>query len=168
MNARDTAAVLGILSAAWPNQAITPETATVWRDILADIDSADAMHAARALVKREHWFPSLAQFRSEAEAHAHARRNKRAASHGLPASPQPPTADGHRRFVDMARQMLATQRGTSHWHGGPDPCPVCGGIAPQAAQTAATQRADKPITGEPLNGCGLRNCKTCYRIPERQ
>lgn len=129
MNARDTAAVLGILSAAWPNQAITAETASVWRDILADIESADAMHAARALVKREHWFPSIAQFRSEAEAHAHARRNKRAASHGLPASPQTPTPDGHRRFVEAARQMLAEQRGKRHWHGGPQPCPVCGGMA---------------------------------------
>lgn len=162
MNANDTAAVLGILSAAWPNQTITAETATVWRDILADIDSADAMHAARTLVKREHWFPSLAQFRSEAEAHAHARRNKRAASHGLPASPPPAAADGHRRLVDAARQVLAAQRGQRHWHGGPQPCPICGGLAPKAAEVATVTRPDRPRTGQPLNGCGLTSCQTCY------
>lgn len=50
-----------------------------------------------------------------------------------------------RRIVRMWRDSLvevdkrvrnsgATKGVDGHWHGGPDPCPVCGGIAPRAAR----------------------------------
>lgn len=137
MNGRDTAAVLGILAAAWPNQQITEQTASVWMDLLADIDPDDAMHAARTLAKREHWFPSIASFRNEAEARAHARRNARAASHGLGAAPRKP-APPPPALMAASRQLLAEMRTKKHWHGGPTPCQVCGGMADRPAPTPAT------------------------------
>ena len=134
MNRNETAAVLGILAATWPNQTITEQTAAVCMDFLADIDPADAMHAARTLAKREHWFPSIAQFRNEAEAKAHARRNARAATHGIGvafrAVPPPPA------LMDAARQLLTEMKGKKHWHGGPHPCPVCGGMVEQVPKVA--------------------------------
>lgn len=159
---RDTAAVLGILAAAWPNQTITEQTAAVWREMLADVDQSDAMAAARTLVKRSEWFPSIAQFRNEAEANAHARCNRAAASRGLgsghkPTSPPP-------RLIAAARQLLAEQRGARHWHGGPDLCPVCGGITTSvSSHRKTTERPPRPSTSEPLNGCGINGCRTCKR-----
>jgi len=127
MNSRDVTAVLGVLAAAWPNQTITEQTARVWMDLLADIDSEDAMAAARILIKREHWFPSVAQFRSEAEAQAHGRHNRAAATRGLPGPTTPVLPE---RLVDATREFLAERGTKKHWHGGPEPCPVCGGIKP--------------------------------------
>jgi hypothetical protein len=57
--------------------------------------------------------------------------------------------------------MSARGGARGHWHGGPGPCDVCGGLAEQSAARPAARRTQRPITGEPLHGCGLPNCHTC-------
>jgi hypothetical protein len=125
MTPQDTAAILGILSAAWPNQTITAQTAAVWRDMLTDLDPDDAMHAARALIKQEHWFPSIARFRLEADTHAHARRNKEAAARGL--SPGHHATSPPPQVMADLRTHLTEQSTKKHDHHGPEPCSKCGG-----------------------------------------
>jgi hypothetical protein len=129
MNRNEATTVLGALAAAWPNTTVSEQTALVWMDSLSDIDADDAMTAARRLIRKQHWFPSIHQFITEAEAEAHARRNRSADALGLPKAPwkasEPPV-----RLVAAARRLLADAKAAQHDHHGPHPCPICGGVRP--------------------------------------
>lgn len=165
MTPAESATILGLLSAGFPAIQVSQETAIVWMEALADIDPQDALPAARTLIKRAPRFPTVSQLREEAESLAHARRNREATDRGLPAR----SAVGVRperleEILAGLRARMAVQRGTrGHWHGGPEPCPVCGGLAPpRVAKPAVVARVERPVTGEPLVGCGIKNCRTCY------
>lgn len=41
-------------------------------------------------------------------------------------------ADGSVAWIDAARRFVPLGGGR-HWHGGPDPCKVCGGLSPNPA-----------------------------------
>ncbi len=128
MTPADAANVLGLLTAAWPNQDMPDRTVDLWLGLLSELDLSDAKEAARTVVRQDQWFPSVARFIQAAEAAKHGRQNREAAHRGL--------GDGHRpaappaQLVEATRQLIAEQAGKKHWHGGPDPCPVCGGTAP--------------------------------------
>jgi hypothetical protein len=128
VNQRNATAVLGVLSAAWPNQDVSEQTATVWMEMLDAVEVEDAMTAARKLVRTSHWFPSIAQFLNETHAEEHARRNRHAARYGLPRNHQ--TVPPPPRLLAACRELLEEMKGKRHDHHGPAPCPVCGGINP--------------------------------------
>lgn len=146
MNDHESADILAILAAAWPNQEITRETAQLWLGMLAELDPDDAMAGARTVVRNEHWFPSIARFRQATDAARHARRNQEAAARGLPRpGGRIPDEERFQAIIAGLRDNLADRGTRTHWHGGPHPCHVCGGIAPPKPPTAA-RHATQPQT----------------------
>jgi len=63
VNLRETAEILGYLSAAFPKHEMFEETVTVWSDQFADTDFEAAQRAAKTVVGSEQWFPTVAKFR---------------------------------------------------------------------------------------------------------
>jgi len=55
-------AILGLI-AAYPRQAVTPETVALYRSMLSDIDPAHLTTAIRDIIHRSKWFPSVAEIR---------------------------------------------------------------------------------------------------------
>lgn len=162
MNAKEASSVLAALSAAWPSHDMPEDTVRLWVGLLADVELPDAMAAARVVVKQDRFFPPISRYLQECEAQSHGRRNRLAAERGLPRNHQ--TVAPPPRLVAMLRDTLAQQRTANHWHGGPDPCPICGGMAPTVTTARrAITRASRPTTGTPLKDCGIRGCRTCTR-----
>lgn len=129
MNDHDAAKVLAILGAAWPNQELPDPTVDLWMGLLSDLAYEDGKAAAKTVIKEDTFFPSISRFLQAAQAARHGRENRLAAERGLPSAHRavPPPE----RLLKLTRQLLRERSTKKHWHGGPDPCPVCGGIAPE-------------------------------------
>jgi hypothetical protein len=63
VNLRETAEVLGYLSAAFPKYEMFEETVNVWSDQFSDTNFEAAQRAAKNVVASDQWFPSVARFR---------------------------------------------------------------------------------------------------------
>jgi hypothetical protein len=63
VNRSDADRVIGVMSAAWPREALSDDSAALWRAMLANVEHGNAMAAVGQLVENEHFFPSIAQFR---------------------------------------------------------------------------------------------------------
>lgn len=130
--------------------------------MLQDYPDAVARQAARRIVDEDQRFPSIARFREVAGAISPQRDEMRwagasvcticagvgavedaqgrvwtcnCASYGvMPVEDRGAAADQTPRLVAAARAVLARRaEAGQHWHGGPDPCPVCGGRKPERA-----------------------------------
>lgn len=126
MNDDQSVEILAVLTAAWPNQELTTQTAQLWLGMLAELHPDDAMQAAKGVVRQDHWFPPIARFLQLAEAARHGRQIRASEHRGLGtgrATAPPPPA-----LLEATRGLLAEQQSKRHWHGGPNPCPVCGGM----------------------------------------
>lgn len=142
MNRADADQVLAILSA--PHGFTTEaDTMEVWyQAALERCDAELATAVAVRLVECEERFPTPARFnkeRSTIERERWAAEQERmrtaaglAEQQGLPAPGLESPAEQRLKFIREIRGMLAQQQSnlTQHWHGGPDPCPVCGGLNP--------------------------------------
>jgi hypothetical protein len=62
MNLRETAEILGYLSAAYPKHEMFEETVTVWSDQFVHTDFEAAQRAAKRVVAADQWFPTVARF----------------------------------------------------------------------------------------------------------
>lgn len=128
MNVQDTAAVIAYFGAAFPNFDPSDDTLDVWVAEVEDIDPTDAYEAMRSLVKTSRFVPSIAEFRAECKALALRRQQQppaRAISTGRGEVPE--------ELVGALRVMAADASRKQHWHGGPEPCRVCGGMKPSKA-----------------------------------
>lgn len=67
------------MTAAWPNQKLTEQTARVWIDALDRFDAQDGLEAANALIRSEEWFPPVTKFISTTQAIARRRSQDRPA-----------------------------------------------------------------------------------------
>lgn len=165
MNKPEAAQVLAVMAAPFPWD-VTDDQAEVWYQAALAVVSLDVgLEVAVRLVETEERFPTPARFNSERKAvdreRYEARRALEAASgqRSIPAIPL--TLDERAGWIQEMRQMLAPfgRRGTrGHDHKGPEPCPVCGGIAPDAlarmspaeqdiATTTLRRRADERRRG---------------------
>lgn len=135
MNAQEIAAVLGMFQAAYPNAVITEQTAFIWARELVGVDRRDGEEAARTLVRTLKFPPSLAEF---IEAEQSACRVRTGNQEGIaPAKGELEPAEHFTnaereanvaKLVARSKALVAAQRNAKHWHGGPDPCPTCGGL----------------------------------------
>jgi hypothetical protein len=61
MNKHETATMLGYLAAAYPNAAITKETARVFHEVLQGLEHGMVMSACREIVRESTFFPSASE-----------------------------------------------------------------------------------------------------------
>lgn len=133
MSGNEVAAILALMSAAWPAATVNENTARVWGGELTNIHGEDALAATHTLIRTSKFFPSVAEFldvvrpltarRARADQAADYER-KALAEGGTVSDPE----DGRAGVSRHIRSILAAQAGRRHWHGGPNPCPTCGGI----------------------------------------
>jgi hypothetical protein len=101
----------------------------------------------------------MAKFREAVTATRHARENREAITRGLP-RPQGTIPDPE-RFAQITagiRDQLRGRGHRNHWHGGPDQCPVCGGVAPewQRSREHRGHNAERCLTCRPTTMNGER------------
>lgn len=132
MTPHEATQVIAGLNAAWPTHEMPEATIRLWVGLLADVDQGDALEAAKTVVKEDRFFPPISRYLQLCEERCHARRNRDADSRGLPPMPsQRVSPERMTQILGGLRAQLAVRRGAGgHWHGGPEPCPVCGGINP--------------------------------------
>ena len=124
MNAQEAIAVIAYFGAAFPNFDPPDDTIDVWVNETADLDPGDAGTAMRNLVQRSKFPPSIAEFRQECRTLALLRQQNRTNLLALPSARQPfPT-----ELAESIKRTLSEKGTRQHWHGGPNPCPVCGGM----------------------------------------
>jgi hypothetical protein len=130
MNENQAAQVLAAMGAAWPNHDMPEETIRLWLGLMADVNVEDAMPAVKLIVREDRFFPPISRFMQVCEERAHARRNREAAERGLPNAPRPTVSpDRMKQLAHGLREQLDARRGAGkHWHGGPNPCPICSGM----------------------------------------
>lgn len=130
MNAQDTAAILALFGAAYPNANVSEPTALVWAENLIGVDPDVGLEAARTLIRTTKWFPSVSEFIE------HVGAAKRAHEPEVKALPEAPLARSEaKRLLAAARDVVSKSRqGPKHWHAGPDPCPRCVLIPPPFGQ----------------------------------
>lgn len=63
MTRNEVAALLAVCAAAFPHVRVTKETATIYAEMLADLDAEPAMRAVRRLIASSQYFPSIAAIR---------------------------------------------------------------------------------------------------------
>ncbi len=67
MTPQETVAVLAILSAAYPDKALTEEETSTWERHLANVSFDVAVETAERLIDHLKWFPRISEFRQEAQ-----------------------------------------------------------------------------------------------------
>lgn len=127
MNVQEVAAVLAYFGSAWPSMDISDDTADVWIAELEDIDPSVAGDAMRYVVRTRDFPPSIAAYRAACQEVAHRRQQNRP----MAAIESGPPEEVPRELVAAIREVIKTQANARHWHGGPGPCPVCGGPPPR-------------------------------------
>ncbi len=65
MTKEETAMCLGLLSAGFPQVTVTRETASVYHEVLKDIDGQVALKAVKSLLATAEWFPPPAIIRKK-------------------------------------------------------------------------------------------------------
>lgn len=68
MNRNEAAAMLAVCAAAFPHVNVSKETASVYAEMLADLDAEVALGAVRRLIATSRFFPTVAAIREEAAA----------------------------------------------------------------------------------------------------
>ena len=126
MNHTEAAQVLAVMAAVHPWD-VGDDMAEVWyRTALQDVSLDVGLAVAMRLVEREERFPTPAAFNSEVRSE----RERERRQENMRALPT-----GERRGLPVEllaelRAVLAGKGGRKHWHGGPNPCEVCGGMKP--------------------------------------
>lgn len=137
MNHEETAEVLAYLSAAY-RAPFTEANVAVWLQELADLDGESCLAGARRLVKVNPRFPSIAELRASTLVEQD--RVTRTFTEALePAPPTPEEKQAIRRFHDLCKETIASQRRTPHDHKGPGPCPACGGPPGKPRKSASVR-----------------------------
>lgn len=134
MNVQETAAVIAYFGAAFPTFDPSDDTVDVWVAEVGDIDPADAGDAMRHLVRTCDFPPTIAKFRMACKEIGLRRRQGRYQALEMARHPWPD------ELVEEIKRMSSTAAKRKHWHGGPNPCPVCGGMKPAERVAAGADR----------------------------
>lgn len=66
MNRNETADVLEMFVAAWPQMQPTTRAAELWAEMLEDVETTEGLAAAKRLIRTRKYPPSIAEFLDEA------------------------------------------------------------------------------------------------------
>lgn len=130
MTSDETDLMLEMMGHIWPNSNVPTEHIIRWRSHFATIGLDVAIEIVERLEKETDFWPTWSQF------HKHLY----SAQMMLPEVKKPTfnpvtpeeRANVARLIVEMKDALKVSGVG-SHWHGGPAPCPVCGGLNPDIA-----------------------------------
>lgn len=124
MKPTETAAILAMFASSYPAATVTEQTATVWADLLEDVNPDDGLAAAKALIKSSKFFPSIAEFR---EASRSARRIRTGNPNGVEPQPALQPSEDDRRIPtrEEVRSLVAE---TKRQLGRPGPVPPQGAV----------------------------------------
>jgi hypothetical protein len=86
MNRQETAAVLGMVQASWPQFTLTEPTVVMWAKQLADMDPRDGRLAIEAIIRSDDRPPSISRFRRTAQGFTRRRLDVEARERGLGAA----------------------------------------------------------------------------------
>lgn len=150
MNETETLATLAALTAAYPSFELSRPTAESWALALRSVQVDDAQAVVARLIRTKTFFPSIAEFFNEESAARRAREHREAAVRGLPeVSGHRPRGEEAQGLVRQLKEELDYGGARGHWHGGPDPCPKCGGMTDKPG-TVVRDAAHDPL-----------RCETC-------
>jgi hypothetical protein len=126
MTPAEVAAVLTAFRDNWPHHELSESQANLWATMLAEVDAEDGGLAMLDMLDKEKFFPPIARFKEAAANHKRGRLAREA-----PALPE--GRDGVALPSELIGELRATltaaaERKNRHWHGGPRPCSVCGGM----------------------------------------
>lgn len=120
--------VLRMLTTAYPEFHLTEPGAVLWAKHFKDFDFDDANAAADQWIVSSERFPKINQL---TELTRTVMRNRRDNESALALSEAPPTPEQRSQIQEMmatTRSLLTNMRKKQHWHGGPNPCEICGGM----------------------------------------
>jgi ribosomal protein L37AE/L43A len=102
---------------------LTKDKVAMWGALLEDVHPEDGHMAMLDMLAGEAFYPPIARFMEAVKKHKRVRlaREIPATSGGAAVVQQMPA-----ELLAEMKAMLAEPK--THWHGGPDPCPVCGGM----------------------------------------
>lgn len=150
MNRDESAQLLAIMAAPHPWD-VPDDQAEVWhRAALERVDFELGLEAAVRLVETMEKMPTPAAFNAMVTTIGRERyaeqRQLAAQSEGRLLDPGTGLTDKVRQVIADLRASFATANGTrGHWHGGPDPCPVCGGVAPDVLRRMTPDARDRVL-----------------------
>jgi hypothetical protein len=127
MNRQEAAWLLATLAAPYPGEPFTDDAAEVWyNSTLHNRDIDEAMTIVERLIASKEFRPTPAVFNEELRT---ARQHQAIAAAAVPALDAPRTSTHPAaEVIEELRRTLADTSKRNHWHGGPKPCPVCGGM----------------------------------------
>lgn len=150
MNRDEAASVLAIIAAPYPWD-VADDQAEVWfQAALERCDHELGIEVAVRLAETMDRMPTPAAFNATATGIQRERylaaKTEQAQAEGRLLDPgTPPPNRVKQAIADLRASMSAT--GTrGHWHGGPDACPVCGGINPDVLLRLDPQARDRILT----------------------
>ena len=130
--------ILTLLLAGYPTTKLSDETVVAWADAIAEsgADPIKALEVARRWSRTHERFPNLAEFLTTVTP----RTYTQPADDPDELRPSPKlaaelAAKWRTALVEHDARVaeLHSSRGAAgHWHGGPDKCPLCGGVPPFA------------------------------------
>lgn len=122
----EAAKVMTVLAAAFSHK-LTDDELEVWYGAaLENVDAFLGGMVAQRLVSEDHFWPTPARF---SEMRRAVERSQEPAVKALDEAPVTEAEFSNRkRLIGLMRETLVAQARKEHWHGGPGPCPVCGGI----------------------------------------
>lgn len=140
MDPSDAAAVLERLLAGYPLVDLDDRSLAAWVEAIEDTgaDPIKALETARRWPRTRDRFPSLAEFLSVITPRSYLQPVEDPDDLRLnPAAGQQLARIWRTELDKVAKRVaeIGAGRGSGgHWHGGPDPCPLCGGISQTAAR----------------------------------
>lgn len=136
MDRTESAAVLESLIAGYPRMDLEDATLTAWVEAIEDTgaDPAQALETARRWARTHERFPHLAEFLTTITPRTYLRIVDDPDEMRVPPVVARQMGRLWRQAIDDANAKAERARSgrgvVGHWHGGPDPCPMCGGSRP--------------------------------------
>lgn len=140
MTPQEADRILGELIVGYPRAELADETLVAWADAIYDTgaDPKAATETAHRWPRTHERFPSLAEFLSVITPRSYLQPVEDPDDLRLNPAAGQRLARVWRTELDKVAKRVAeigAGRGSGgHWHGGPDPCPLCGGISQTAAR----------------------------------
>lgn len=149
MNHEEAAGVLAIMAAPYPWDVPDDQTEVWYRAALERVDLELGLEAAVRLVETMDRMPTPAAFNSMVTTIGRERyaehRQETAQAEGRLLDPGVAMPERARQAIADLRASFAAAETRGHWHGGPDPCPVCGGVNPEVLRRMEPLARDRVL-----------------------